>query len=192
MCKKNKQLDVCTSFHTSPIQMCNKHTWWKEVGPCMSSYLDVAGSIHAWLVLFKSFIPWMIWVWKINVAFTMLTFTIPIGWYSLACCYIVLCFLILLKLFFSLKFFVFFFHFLNHSLVGVLLVRVALVLKVLVGLTIPQPFHNKVSSCNNGVFPNGLYLPSLWSLVSFTIVLFLLHSWFCHNWWIHLSTFLGL
>jgi hypothetical protein len=108
VCKKNKQLDVCTSFHTMPIQMCNKHTWWKEVGPCMS-YLDLVGSIHAWLILFKSFIPWVIWVWEINVVvFTMLTFTIPIGWYNLACCYIMLCFLILLKLFFSLKFFVFF------------------------------------------------------------------------------------
>ncbi len=96
------------------------------------------------------------------MAFVMLTFTIPIGWYSLACCYIVLCFLILLKLFFCLKFFVFFSHFLNDQIGWSFTTESSFGIKgfskVEIPTTIPQC---KVSSCNNGVFPNGPYLPSL-------------------------------
>jgi len=32
-------------------------------------------TIHAWLVSFESSIPWVTWVWRINVAFSMFTFT---------------------------------------------------------------------------------------------------------------------
>jgi hypothetical protein len=48
---------------------------------------------------------------------------------------------------------------LNDTLVGVLLVRVALVLKVFSRVEIPTTIPQcKVSSCNNGVFPNGPHL----------------------------------
>ncbi len=64
------------------------------------------------------------------------------------------------EIIFLLEVFCFFFpHFLNDTLVGVLLVRVALVLKVFSRVEIPTTIPQcKVSSCNNGVFPNGPHL----------------------------------
>ncbi len=49
-----------------PIHMCSKHTWWKEVGPCMSYWPCWLHTIRAWLVSFKLCIPWVTWVWGIN------------------------------------------------------------------------------------------------------------------------------
>jgi hypothetical protein len=43
-CKKNGNLMFAQVSTQTSIHMCNKHTWWKEMGPYMS-YLDVVGFV---------------------------------------------------------------------------------------------------------------------------------------------------